>query len=202
MGMRKEYRPFDAELAKKGAPYGCREESMVAEILKYGNEFVFGIYNHKDDKEWDAGKWVIGNGMLHSCSVTVYDLVMLPIATCQSKPVYVGDTLYDANGDRFEVEVGHTASMLEGCSWESPVKKVRTRMSNEELRVLANTSLEEAEFYNRYVFYADKIIARAIADGDVVSKETLKEIVKFVHNLDVAGPDVAWVHVEAAYFGD
>lgn len=189
MGMRKEYRPFDAELAKKGAPYGFANDDYEVKIYEYFDSYCVGAAKK------GVGIWV-ANGWPYS---EFSELKMLPIAHCQSQPVYVGDTLYDANGERFEVEVGHTASMLEGCSWNSPVKKVGTRITSHEfVEITKHCKSANQEWFA----IANAAIARAIEDGDVVSKETLKEIVKFVHNLDVAGPDVAWVHVEAAYFGD
>lgn len=173
MGTRKEYRPFDAELAKAGAPYGALYTNEEIAIDFYGDGYVTGRLRYKGDERWTPMSAEVGGAYL----------VMLPIAHCQSKPVYVGDTLYDANGERFEVEVGHTASMLKECSWDKP-HRVETRMSAEEL---SNSCRKSETPYQEWRMVANAAIARAISDGDVAPRKALWEVAERVVNKCLAG---------------
>lgn len=167
MGMRKEYRPFDAELAKKGAPYALSHDDGTATIYHYDKKYIIGMIELGGGAT--PASWNLkGEGSFPLC--------MIPIATCQSKPVYVGDTLYDANGERFEVEVGHTVSMLKECTWDAPVKKVETRITSHEfVEITKHCKSANQEWFA----IANAAIARAIADGDVVTIDVVKEIAAY-----------------------
>jgi hypothetical protein len=173
MGMRKQsrqYRIFDVDQAKAGAPYGLWLHQGNATIHHYDERYIIGMIDLGGGAV--PASWNLkGEGS--------HPLCMLPIATCQDKPVYVGDTLYDANGERFEVEVGHTASMLKECSWDAPVKKVETRMTDIELGQAYNNNGSTLKAV------ANAAIARAIADGDVVPMADMEKIINIAANFFV-----------------
>lgn len=195
MVMRKEYRPFNVEQAKAGAPYGVLHDSYDVKILYMEDGVIIGMERWTGvEGEWNAAQWAwdgLGESLTQS-----KDLVMLPLFHLQSKPVYMGDTLYDANGQPFQVELSHTQSMIDGCSWEVLRAKIETSLTESDCDLIAG----RAHYGTEGVSIANAAIARAIKDGDVVPKDKVKEIIEFVQRLDVAGPDVAWVHVEAGFF--
>ena len=170
MAMRKEFRPFNLEQAKAGAPYGCMNEEYKAKILHYSYDYMIGMYGYKDfSVDVDGARWDIKGIMRASKTTGAYDLVMIPLFLCQRKPVYMGDTLYDANDSPFQVELSHTQSMIDGCSWEAPRVKVETRMTHDQLGAAWNDGC------NTLRAVANAAISRAIEDGDVVASIDLEE---------------------------
>lgn len=177
---RQHYRPFDPEQAKAGAPYGCADDDYEAVVDWYGPNYVTGRCKSSSAVTWCARRW---------CELTNDDtevmLVMLPIATCQGKPVFVGDSLYDENGDRFEVEMSYHPDLLARCTWEPARAQVETRMTELELDQAWD------KIGDSLVPIANAAIQRAIEDGDVVPTHTIKAIYVFSISLGEEGKFLA-----------
>ena len=194
MAERKEYRPFNPEQAKAGAPYGGLWNDFEYVIDWYGDTYGTGRFRQNSSEKWCPVKFPYHRS----------DIVMLPLFHCQGKPVYMGDTLYDANGSAFEVELSHTQSMIDECSWG-----VETKMKDHELVDLIGTtasikgSWENADSEMRNI--ANKILVRAIEDGDVVPMDVVKRIASFCQGIGEGAKistDKMWNAVQDNFFGD
>lgn len=189
---REHYRPFNPEQAKVGAPYGYVNNDTEVKIYEYFDDYCLGAYSI-DGKPWVACNWDYAHDYL----------VMLPIATCQGKPVFVGDALYDANGSPFQVELSHTQSMIDECSWEAPKKSVETRMTDDEIKAMDAhcAALKSRSWEEDYRWMINQGIVRAIDDGDVVPKETVREITEFCNHSGIGMSDrLLWQQVIAKFF--
>lgn len=171
MPMRKEYRPFNVEQAKAGAPIGYSDTKCEFKIYEYFDDYCIGaIKRIGDNSKWYAQALDFETG----------SLVMLPLFHLQDKPVYMGDTLYDANGAAFQVELSHTQSMIDGCTWEVPRGKVETRMTDDDITDLENSAFTSIDGIRGMLNTA---IARAIEDGDVVAMDEVTKILEVASSL-------------------
>lgn len=122
---REHYRPFDPEQAMAGAPYGHLHQETEIKIYEYFKTYCVAGMRCGEEYNWQGVSVDYANDYL----------VMLPEATCQGKPVYRGDTLYDANGADFQFSPEHTQSMLDECTWEPAKKWPETTLSNGEISI-------------------------------------------------------------------
>ena len=184
---REHYRPFNPEQAKAGAPYGNINDEIEVAIDFWGDEYATGRIMRPLMRRWMAENFVY----------TDHHLVMLPIATCQCKPVFVGDALYDENGDKFQADM-NCLNVIPRCTWEPARTRVEVNMDCDEL---------DAEYRSRGLYgVANAAIQRAVEDGDVVPMETVKEIAQFVQG-QVEGflpgrmtSNLVWRNVTAEFF--
>lgn len=191
---REHYRPFNPEQAQAGAPYGHKDNAIEVKIYEYFDTYCTAAHRERDDV------WI----------GTSYDfshdyLVMLPEATCQGKPVYRGDTLYDANGCAFQFSPEHTQSMLDECTWE-PVKKWPETTLNSEDFVKAARHTQSSNEEWRAV--ANAAIAHACETRQVVPLHKVREIASFCYDNGKPiggfrlGFDLVWKNANSEFLGD
>lgn len=189
---REHYRPFDPIAAQAGAPYGHKDNAIEVKIYEYFENYCTAAYMER------ANFWL----------GTSYDykhdyLVMLPEATCQGKPVYRGDTLYDSDGDKFQFEGCHTQSLLDTCTWEPAKKWPETTLSDEGFYKIheafrASPPMMLAKGYREV---ANAALAHACETGQVVPKGDLFKLVQGVFVCyGVAGEGITTFTVDGKKF--
>lgn len=179
-------KPFDANHARDGAPYGCRNGNR-ATVLRWDAQNsafpLIGTVIFSDDREqpesWTAhGMRAVGNGEGGS------DLVMLPLGYIDGKPVFVGDE-YEFDGRRYRA-VPDGEGGFEGCRWPEPAKQYPvTRMTREQLTDVARNT--PGSFGESYEAIANAALRHAIDNGQVVTTEKGQEAVRLA--IDIFKPD-------------
>lgn len=188
---REHYRPFDPIAAQAGAPYGHKNLGIEIKIYEYFDYYCIGAQK-REGAQWEPEAWSYQHDYL----------VMLPEATCQGKPVYRGDTLYDSDGDKFQFEGCHTQSLLDTCTWEPAKKWPETTLSNVELSAEWNKS------DHTFCGVANAAIAHACETGQVVPMKTVKQLAAFCYDegRPVGGVrfafELVWKNASAEFFGD
>jgi hypothetical protein len=96
-------RPFDMNLARRGAPYATRA-GKKATILKWDcNHDLFvlaGVFGEHDEPK----RWRADGGFGHSRGSFGEDLVMTPLGEVEGRPFFCGDKIVGSTGTVFNAE--------------------------------------------------------------------------------------------------
>lgn len=113
-----QFREYDDEAARAGAPVGCRGQGFVPHVLKRAHGRIFGTVTLPSGVE-EAQDWRQDGqpaSILHG--VSPRDLVMVPIDYIEGKPVWHGDIVYQGrrriaiNAEQSEAVTGLAAPWL------------------------------------------------------------------------------------------
>lgn len=164
---------FNADHAKAGAPYCCRngvEATIVKFDCRHPNFVLVGVRGQSDE----CTSWTNKGGFYGNNDPCGHDLAMLPLGMIDGKPVFVGDELLDDQGHAFFVkptpaEWLHTT----GCAWPAPAKVYpATQIGDNDLcsayyggGPVVGATAEMAAFYR----IANAALRHAIEAGQVIT---------------------------------
>lgn len=163
-------KPFNAEQAKAGAPYRCRD-GQEATVLKWDSrQNQYPLHGVCGDADMPSS-WTLAGTYYDHGELDGYDLVMLPLGYTDGKPVFVGDELVDPSGATFTPgprDSGHLA----GCRWPAPEKQypVTQLTAAELLQIIADVK-GKGGFAGEARHIANAALRHAIDNGYAATKE-------------------------------
>lgn len=181
MSTERETRPFDIQAYLLGAKYGCRSAHFTPQVLLCEGDHLYGVVR-RENANPTVHQWDKATGAEYPGGTSgPHDLVMLPLFEIEGKGVFLGDEIMNDQGWIVEASVSHNndAGMWR---WPNKAPVVVTRMTADEI----SCGAEEWEYYKGdpteagWVSIANTVIARAIADGDVIPAETVKAMIRHV----------------------
>lgn len=115
-------KPFNLDHARSGARYCCRD-GRPATILKWDgrcSEYpLIGYFGEGDS----SNSWTITGYNYYGDPEDGIDLVMIPLGTCEGKPVWWDSELVTVTGDiRTAWQVLHFNRRIEDCVWPVELK--------------------------------------------------------------------------------
>lgn len=162
-------RTFNKAHQQAGAPYQCHN-GFEAKILEWVGESAIGYFNTASGEAFGA-QWssegVENNSYMHNGA---HNLVMTPLGHIEGRPVFVGDKYLGFHDVECEAQAITAGGDWSGCRWPDSAPVIQTKMTAADFCKLGNGIGENTNMHQCQII-ANAAIARAVADGQVVTKE-------------------------------
>lgn len=175
-------RSFNREHAEAGAPICCANGTKV-EVLRWLSGKAIGIH-HGINGEQFAAAWS-DSGQAEGWPNDELSLVMTPLGMIEGKPVWWDSEFLNARGVKYTANQTMIEFDYSGCKWPPAAPVIETKMTGKEAFEMycdAFTQVKEEMKHSLLggqdcVVFANLVIQRFIADGQVVPKAEYDRVV-------------------------